>query len=271
MKYILRKNVAKVIISSAVVFFVSGTALFAAGKFWQVAKSKHFIVYYRGEISNRYVNKVVRKAEYYYDHVTDYLGYRRFNFWTWDNRCEVYLYKNRHEYLEATGSEEWSRAHVNIVEKKINTYVDQDDFFDTILPHEIGHVVFREFVGFNTELPLCLDEGVACAQEKGNDNRLKLAKAMVGWGVNIPFEVLFKMDKSSLTIPLVFYSESSSILNFLLERFGRDKFTTFCRRVRDGDHWEDALLWIYRFDNMADFEQEWLSFLREGSDPKTTN
>lgn len=258
----LKKSRVKVIIALAVSFFFFGINYSPANDFWEVEKSKHFIVHYRGDLKSGYIEKVVRRAEYYYDYITDYLGYRRFNFWTWDNRCRIYLYKDAQEYINSTGSVGWSRAHVNIREKEINTYINQENFFDTILPHEMGHIIFREFVGFRTQLPLCLDEGVACAQEKDNSSRIELAKAMVKWQAYIPFENLFKTDKASLTIPVIFYSESASMLNFLLDGFGRQRFIRFCRRVRDGEAWKKALFWVYKFNSLDDFEKKWLEYLK---------
>jgi hypothetical protein len=259
----LKKYRVKVIIVLAAFFALFEVSSFSADNFWEVKKSKHFIVYYRGEVKSGYIDEIARQAEHYYSRITDYLGYRRFNFWTWDNRCRIYLYKDAQEYINSTGSIGWSRAHVNIRKKEINTYVNQESFFDTILPHEMGHIIFREFVGFYTKLPLALDEGVACAQEKDNNSRIELAKAMINWQAYIPFENLFKIDKTSLTIPIIFYSESASILNFLLESFGRQKFIKFCRRVRDGEAWEKVLFWVYKFDNMADFEKKWIDYLKD--------
>ena len=70
-------------------------------------------------------------------------------------------------------------SRVQIKKKEISTYMWQEMLFDTILPHEMGHIIFREFVGYNKALPLWLDEGVACMQEYESKERLATAKCLV--------------------------------------------------------------------------------------------
>ena len=95
---------------------------------WEITKSKHFIVYHHGG-SPEYINQLIHKAEHYYQSIADYLGFRRFDFWTWDNRCKIYLYANQEDYLKQTGyGLSWSRAHVHILKKEISTYIWQDNF-----------------------------------------------------------------------------------------------------------------------------------------------
>lgn len=236
----------------------------AQTKEWQLKKSKHFIVYYKQAPIN-YVNSLVSKAEYYYKNITYSLGYKGFDFWTWENRCRIYLYPNRETYLNITGANEWSRAHVNIKEKEINTYIGQDAFFDIILPHEMAHIIFREFVGFNKRLPLCLDEGLACFQEVDNFTRRRIAQEIIKRDLYIPLEKIFKIGKSDFqkVKPVIFYSQCFSIIDFLLERYGRNRFTSFCRQIRDGKDWKDALAESYQFSDLTELENQWINFSGE--------
>ncbi|MCF7887479.1 MAG: hypothetical protein K9L71_03605 [Candidatus Omnitrophica bacterium] len=231
---------------------------------WQIEKSKHFIIYYK-EVPLDPVNELISKAEYYYKNIVHSLGYKGFGFWTWENRCKIYLYPSRKAYLAVSGSRQWSRAHVNIKEKQINTYIGQGDFFDIILPHELGHIIFREFVGFNKKLPLCLDEGLACFQEIDNFRRKKIAAEIIKKGLYFSLDKIFKIGRSDFqTIkPIIFYSQCFSVMDFLLKRYGRNRFTVFCRRVRDGENWEDALIASYRFRSLEELEIKWINFLGE--------
>ncbi|MCF7887299.1 MAG: hypothetical protein K9L71_02670 [Candidatus Omnitrophica bacterium] len=229
---------------------------------WQIRKSKHFIIYYK-EASSGYVNNLVSKAEYYYKNIVHSLGYKGFDFWTWENRCEIYLYPSRKAYLAVSGANEWSRAHVKVKEKQINTYIGQDAFFDIILPHELGHIIFREFVGFDKKLPLCLDEGLACFQEVDNFRRKKIATEIVKRSLYLSLDKIFKVGRPDFqtTKPVIFYSQCFSVIDFLLKRYGRSNFTAFCRKVRDGENWKDALLDIYPIKDLTDLENKWINFL----------
>ena len=50
----------------------------------------------------------------------------------------------------------------------------------SLLPHELGHIIFREFIGLESNCPSWLDEGVAMYQEKlkRKDIKLKLRQAL---------------------------------------------------------------------------------------------
>ena len=227
-----------------------------------VEKSTHFIIYYQQAPAD-YIKKLVRKAEYYYRNITDYLGFRRFAFWTWGNRCRIYLYPDKDKYLKYTGTFAWSRAHVNVQTREISTYISQDFFFEVILPHEMGHIIFREIVGFDKYLPLWLDEGVACMQENQSYERIAIARNLVSLGLHLPLKDLAVIGDYNIAVPLIFYNQSASIIDFLLARFGRRNFVNFCRRLRDGNDWENSLIKVYKFSDLNDLEEKWKNYLLE--------
>jgi len=247
------------IISIGIVY-LSGNLAIADDSVWNQEKSKHFIIYYQ-DATSEYLSQLVTKAEHYYRSITDNLGYRRYKFWLWEDRCKIYLYPDQDMYIGYSGKATWSRAYVNVVEKKITTFIWQDNFFDTILPHELGHIVFREFVGYDKDIPLCLDEGVACMQEQDKQERLNVAKSLIRLKLHISVDQLFKLKTDSAIIPFIFYSQSTSIVNFLLEKFGKDKFVFFCRRIRDGQSYEEALTATYKFVDLVELGDAWIDYV----------
>jgi hypothetical protein len=235
-------------------------ALFAQENEWSTKKSKHFIIYYQ-QTPTEYISKVIGSAEHYYKSITDYLGFRRFNFWTFDRRCKIYLYPNQEKYLEDTQPAPWSKGGVHVIRKEIFTYVREDEFFDYVLPHEMGHIIFREIVGFDKKLPLWIDEGVALLQEKDRERYLAKACRLAREKSYIPLNRLSRIRGYQKVEPLVFYSESASLMEFLLEEFGRERFITFCRRLRDGGEWRESLLGTYNFENLNELEEAWIDNL----------
>jgi len=137
-------------------FFLYGFAGAATleESFWNVKKSAHFAVYYKDLGSTDYADDVLKYAERYYDNITEYLGFRRFEFWTWEKQCKIYLYSTPKEYYDATGQPAWSGAAAYLKERTIRTFVLREEFLETILPHEMAHLIFRDFVGFKGEVPL---------------------------------------------------------------------------------------------------------------------
>ncbi|MDD5464727.1 MAG: hypothetical protein PHP73_00015 [Candidatus Omnitrophica bacterium] len=229
--------------------------------FWQTKKSPHFIVYYQ-EASGDFVGQLAASAENYYNSIVDELGFRRMDFWSWDDRAKVYLFNNGADYLNETRGLAWSGAQVSVKLRTIKTFIGQPSFFDSILPHELTHIIFREFVGSRTKLPLWLDEGVACSQEKSSlVSRMDSARAQAKQDAHLKFDKLFEIYDSTLIAPNVFYSESASIIVFLLKKYDREFFLDFSRKLRDGIQWKSALLSTYHFSNFEEMESAWKAFM----------
>ncbi len=232
---------------------------------WLQKKSRHFVVYYKKEVIPGYIKDVISKAEYYYKEILDILGFRRFDFWTWDNRCKIFLYLSQDEYYNDTEQPVWSGGGVVIGEREISTYIYGEDFLDSVLPHEMGHLVFREFIGEKRRLPLWLDEGVACLNEiKYKKERLKIAKSLVKSEMYMPFEVFNGInDPQTIILSRIFYSQSASMVNFLVQEFGSDSFFEFSRRIRDGQSWLEALEGVYKYKGIEELGQAWIESIKD--------
>lgn len=230
---------------------------------WETARSDHFMIYFR-EASPEYLDQLMAKAEAYYQQVTAQLGFTRFDrFWTWDERAEIYLYRDRDEYQRVTNQPAWSEAGANVLDREIHTYVNMEDFFETVLPHELGHIIFREFIGYHRVLPLWLDEGIACfLEERRQPTRLMRAKALVHTDQFLSLQVLTQSDPGRLPDPEAFYAEAASLIEFLFHEYGQERFVEYCRRLRDQQDWEDALTTVYGFRSLAEMNEQWVEFLK---------
>ena len=260
----------KFIAGLIIFFFLCGVSSAEVNiSMWQVVKSDHFIVYYQ-EAPPGYIDEFITKAEGYYNTIVTELGFTRFEgFWLWDKRCKIYIYKSIKEYQKATGQPAWSGASTSISKRTISTLLYKNDFIDITLPHEMGHLIFREFIGAKTYLPLWLDEGIACLQEKTYQrNRLASAKGLIASGFFIPLEKLSRIRGDTLMMPNTFYAESVSIVEFLLKRYGKNKFVDFCRSLRDnkGD-WRAVLTGSYKFKDLSEMNDEWMKYLNESYCP----
>jgi hypothetical protein len=150
--------------------------------------------------------------------------------------------------------------------KTIHSYAYAEGFFETVLPHEMGHVIFREFVGFgNHSIPTWLDEGVAFYQE--THRRLaviKNVKEAIKDGSFINLQRLstlnpqFMSDSKSVHL---FYAESLSIVDYLIKKFGSDAFVTFCQALRDKKDFASALSSSYNFSNVRELDEAWLKYI----------
>ena len=233
--------------------------------FWTTEKSDHFVIYYQ-DAPREYVGDVLKASETYYNTITEELGFTRFdNFWTWEERAKIYLFKDRQEYQKNGGGPEWSEAGANVVKREIQCYLYQENFFEDVLPHELGHLIFREFIGYKRKLPLWLDEGIAIYLEKKyRQERLFLAKILVTSVYFMPLSELEKVENGKVALPVVFYAEAASAIEFLLVRYGADRFVQFCRRLRDlrsDQDWTTAFKETYSFSSLSKMEADWKGFL----------
>lgn len=237
---------------------------------WQILKGEHFIVHFFGD--ERFAKEVLRKAEIYYGDIASDLGYaRRSAFWTWDNRVKIYIYPERDSYLKATGQPDWSEGMADYRSKEIASYAQSEEFLESILPHEMAHLIFRDFVGFKGEISLWLDEGVAQWEEKARREKIKtMAKQYFDKDMLLPIRDIIKMDLSrikdkELVIRVIrtkkdtkgilvlsgddlvtaFYLQSASLVGFLIEKYGSESFADFCRQLRDGKTLDEALKFAY--------------------------
>jgi len=230
---------------------------------WQEERSTHFIIYFDPVISPKYVRKVVSAAEDYYTEITDKLGLTRFDFWLWEDRTKIFLYSTQEEYQQNLGQPDWTGAAVDIRAKKIYTYYLEEKFFNRFLPHELGHIIFREFVGMDRPIPLWLNEGVACSQEEeGYLDYLATAKGFIESKMYFKISELKKVNQDNLTMPAVFYAQSASIVIFLQNNFKAKKFTEFCKELRDENPVQGALARVYKIKDDEDLERQWLDYMK---------
>src|SRR3989339_689719 len=166
----------------------------ASAQNWQELKSEHFIVYF--EQDENFAKEVSYKAEVYYQRIASDLGYARYsNFWTWDNRVKIYIYKEKESFLKATNQPTWSEGMADYRNKQIVSYGWSKGFVESLLPHEMAHLIFRDFVGFKGEVPLWLDEGVAQWAEEAKRSEYKaMSKYYLKKETLLALDVMMTLD-----------------------------------------------------------------------------
>lgn len=252
---------------SLAILFLLPALLFADTQKWNISRSKHFIVHYNNA-GEDFIGRLIDKAEGYYDDIAERLGFRRYNFWLWDNRARIYIYDDAASYQSATGRPHWSFGSAIAKEKIIHSFPNEQGFFDRILPHEMGHIIFREFVGFdNPSIPLWLDEGVASYQERIDLAAVKMvAQEALSKGTLTGVDTLvkFKPEETKDTEAVkAFYAGAISMVDYLIKEFGSDNFEYFCRNLRDKKDFQKALAASYPFKNTTELDWEWREYLQK--------
>jgi hypothetical protein len=259
---------------------------------WNEMSSLHFLVYYTK--NKKFAKETLDNAEYYYERIATEIGYPRHSeFWLWDERCKIYIYPDRKSFLEATNQPSWSHGMAEYNTRTIASFVGSKEFLDSILPHEMGHLIFRDFVGFKgQDIKIWLDEGVAQWSEIKKRGEMKaMTKDMYENDSLLLLSDLIRLDiRKYREMDRVFilatrtkenedgvlfldadsfvntyYLCSVSVIGFLIEKYGSDRFARFCRQLRDGDTVEAALKFAYPdyINSIDELEAKWREYLAE--------
>ena len=252
---------------AAIIFFVFAfTGSSACAKEWKEYTRQHFIIYYK-KAPFDFVQSVDRAAEQYYVEITRNLGFTRYKGWNWDERAKIYIYDDMEDYVELSKQAGWSSGAALPKLKTIRTFPSAHGFFDSTLPHELGHIIFREFVGFKAEVPVWFEEGVAMYQEKARRWGAHdfVRKAMED-GTFKPLNELSIMRVRARTdraLVELFYAESASVVNFMINELGDQRFLHLCRKLKDGKPFSWTIDSVYsRFKNVDDLNDAWVKYLK---------
>ena len=281
--------ITRIYFLSIAFIFMSITA--SVAQEWQELKGEHFIAYFTQE--QRFAKEALDKAEGYYRRIASDLGYPRYKeFWLWDKRVKIYIYANHASYIKTTGQPEWSQGMADYKNKQIASFAGSRGFLESILPHEIAHLIFRDFVGFVGEIPLWLDEGVAqWAEEAKRKDMKSMAKEFYEKDGLLSIEDMMKLDirnikdknlvhirpartkKGDMAVLFLspdnlittYYLQSVSLVDFLIEKYGSDRFAEFCRQLRDGKTLAGALRFAYPtyIRSLKELEDRWREYLSE--------
>lgn len=232
-------------------------------------RSSRFIVNYSQGVSRGYAQQIKERAEYFYQRITQEFGFLRDSLWLWDQRAQIFIAKDRQEYLDNFNCPDWSAACVDYRRKKIYTYSGQDNFISN-LAHELTHIIFREYLRQDA-VPLWLDEGVAMyietkfAGARYRQN-LGLISRQIGDGSYIPFQEMAVVDALTLkskpsSFINTFYLQSFSVIDFMIRQYQPYRFSRFLQNLRQGDSLKRSLnRAYYQFQSLSDLEKAWKKF-----------
>jgi len=231
------------------------------GYSWKKKEKSHFDIYYRNA-DKKFIEKIGDKAEKDYWILENKLGIMRTKW-----KGKIYIYDSREDYLGYTGQSSWSEGFANIVEATITSFAENRHFLYNTLPHELGHIVLFKYLE-GREISLCLHEGIAQYVEAAGRRRdyRRIVNISIDKGSFIHLDSLFKISGSELrsidgkTVSL-FYAEAMGIVEYLVRRHGRFKFSSFLRQLKDGEDLASALKWAFSYDSISELNDEWLKFL----------
>lgn len=213
-----------------------------------------------------FVKSVESAAEQHYRDIADWLGFHREQGWALKNRGKIYIYEDANDYTANAVNFQWSHGAAFASEKTIRTFPSAHGFFDSTLPHEMTHIIFRECIGLETKIPLWFEEGVAMYQEKARRfgaHRIVLTAVEKGEFIPLNELTVMRLYNSSPDSQVeLFYAESASVVYFIINELGEHNFVRLCRALKEGKTFQQALQDVYfRFKSLADLNTAWLNYL----------
>jgi hypothetical protein len=140
-----------------------------------------------------------------------------------------------------------------------------DRLLASVLPHEVTHTVFAQF--FRCPVPRWADEGGAVLSEDDIERNRhdQLVRQILNQGRAIPLRRLFGLREYPNDV-MCLYAEGFSVVNFLVATSSRPAFLNFVAHAMHHG-WDNALQTHYRYQNVEELEQAWLSHLRSTRRP----
>jgi len=184
----------------------------------------------------------------------------------WTPKCTLVLHRNVQSYRAAVGrladctvaSCKIDAVGTTTTERRIDARADHPQWLD-FLPHELTHLLLDGRLTLGT-LPRWADEGMALVADPDGkrvahqrDLRTALARGQQFRMV----ELLALSDYPRDDRLAAFYGQSLSVVQFLIDRGGRQKFVEFVGSATV-DGYEAALRASYGIGSIADLERQWL-------------
>ncbi len=187
---------------------------------------------------------------------------------------DIYIYANSSEMQEAilyeagwTGGLAYSGFNIVL----IGISQDQLEWGKRTIAHEITHVLVGDF-SFSClgDIPTWLSEGLAMVGEGGPEPyALKAFGQAIQSDTLLPFQVLSggfseNPDKADLS-----YTQSHSMVDYLLKHAGQQKMNQFLTELARGAELDQALEDVYAY-NLATFEAAWRVAIDASSSAQNT-
>jgi hypothetical protein len=149
---------------------------------------------------------------------------------------------------------------------RMNIQGSAERIFDSVLPHEITHMVFATH--FRRPLPRWADEGGAtsmeCPSEKAKHRAMLLQFLRTGRG--IAFSQMFAMTEYPPDV-MPLYAQGYSLAEYLIQHGGRRKYVQFLDDALASNQWPEAVQRHYGMTDLGALQNTWLAWVRDGFPP----
>jgi hypothetical protein len=181
---------------------------------------------------------------------------------TWAQPCPITAQVG--DQLGAGGATSFVFEHGEVFGWRMSIQGSLVRILDSVLPHEVTHTIFATH--FRQPLPRWADEG-ACTTVEHTSEKAKQQTMLIDFlrtGRGISFSQMFAMkDYPRDVLPL--YSQGFSLARYLVAQGGKRKFLDFIADGLRDENWTRAIRQHYGVNNLAELQNKWLDWVRQGS------
>ncbi len=234
---------------------------------FQVTKTTHFTIYFH---TAERADIVARSCEEYFSKIlTDLLIYEKDIMKR--GKFNIIIVKDNDEMKRIFVNIPANRAAMTDFETKTIVIVEANETGDPRinLTHEITHaIVFERFSGGN-RIPDWIHEGLASYEEAKFDSsqvngRWATFGSDIAQGNGLPLKSLTVKPDAKLEEVNLYYAESHSVVNYMINTFGMRKLLQLATLLQSGKDTDSAIKNAYAPDlvNLSDLEKKWLESLK---------
>ena len=222
-------------------------------------QARHFVIFSEGEEAAPDFVETIENL-----HANLMLDLAAFSPWARDEKVTIYLFRGQESYRKVTGRPSWSGGASSVKSRKIFLY--ESDESVGILAHELCHIYFDSFFLGGKTNPLWLSEGMATLvqTERGLSapNWLKENMGLIRKGGGYQLSEMLTVENTTAADDAsvrLWYTQSYSVVRFLIRAQYKSSFLRFCRHIRDGFPIHEALYRAYGmpFNRVKALEYAW--------------
>jgi hypothetical protein len=193
----------------------------------------------------------------------------------WSPKCDVFLYWNPADYVRSSGNSAETRGTSSmevglgkVWNRRIHLRVDQPGYVESVLPHELTHVVLADRF-CNCQIPRWADEGIAMlseppARRQALDQLLRQTEAS---GATIPLRELL----TAMRYPTdpgraqLFFAQSVSFADYVVRQSSGTHLVRMIEAAQRGGY-DFAVRNVFGIDGVNAMESNWRAWLASDSD-----